>query len=49
MDFMVLTPFPHVLHLLIALLMFRLGLGVLRAAILTWSLAMWVGVAFDLL
>ena len=49
-DFMVLTPFSHVLLcLLIALLVLRLGLVVLRAAISTWSLAVWVGAAFALL
>jgi hypothetical protein len=44
-----LTPFSHVLHLLISLLVLRLGLVVLRGAISTWSLVMWVGAAFALL
>ena len=47
---MVLAPFSCVLlRLLIALLVLRLGLVILRATILTWSLAVWVGVAFALL
>ena len=47
---MVLTPFSHVLlHLLIALLVLRLGLVVLRVAIFSMSLAVWVRVAFSLL
>jgi hypothetical protein len=47
---MVLTPFSHVLlRLLISLLVLRLGLVVLREAILTWSIVMWVGAAFSLL
>ena len=46
---MVLTPFSRVLlHLLIALLVLRLGLVVLRVEISTWSPPMWVGVAFAL-
>ena len=48
-DFMVLTPFSHVLSLLLYLLVLRLGLVVLREAISTWSLVMWVGVYFSLL
>ena len=44
---MVLTPFSYVLlHLLISLLVFRLGMVVLRMAIFSLSLAVWVGVAF---
>jgi hypothetical protein len=47
---MVLTSFSHVLlRLLVSLLVLRLERIVLREAILNWSLAMWVGVAFSLL
>jgi hypothetical protein len=47
---MVLTPFSRVLlRLLISLLVMWLGLVVLRAAILTWSLYMCVLDAFSLL
>ena len=49
-DFMVLTPFSHVLlRLLIAFIMLCLGMVVLEVAILTWSLVVWVGAAFSLL
>jgi hypothetical protein len=47
---MVLTPFSCVLlHFLIALLVLWLGLVILRVAIFSLSLVMWVGVAFALL
>jgi len=47
---MVHTPFSCVLlRLLISLLVLRLGLVVLREAISTWSIVVWVGVAFALL
>jgi hypothetical protein len=46
---MVLAPFSHVLHLLISLLVLRLGLVVLRVFISAWSLVVWVGAAFALL
>jgi hypothetical protein len=47
---MVLTPFSRVLLcLLISLLVLWLGLVVLRETISTWSLVVWVGVAFSLL
>jgi hypothetical protein len=49
-DFMVFTPFSHVLlRLLIALLMLWLGLVVLRVAIFSLSLAVGVGAAFSML
>ena len=47
---MVLTPFSCVLfRLLIALLMLRFGMVVLRATISIQSLVVWVGAAFALL
>ena len=50
MDFMVLTPFSRVLlHLLIALLVLRLGLVVMRVAISARSLVVWVEATFALL
>ena len=49
-DFMVFTPFSHVLlHLLITLLGLRLGLVVLRATIFSMSLVLCVGASFSLL
>ena len=49
-DFMVFTTFSRVLlRLLISLLVFHLGLGVLRVAIFSLSLVVWVGAAFALL
>jgi hypothetical protein len=46
---MVITPFFHVLiHLLISLIVFHVELVVLRVAISTQSLAVWVGASFDL-
>jgi hypothetical protein len=49
-DFMVLTPFScFLLHLFIALLLLWIGLVVLRVALFSLSLAVWVGDAFSLL
>jgi len=47
---MLLTPFSRVLlHLLIPLLVLRLGLVFLRVAIFALNLTVWVGEAFSLL